>query len=130
MTYRYDSRFIDGAEYITGYRLVSEHGTPKDYLETDDPVRDILDENGKPRWVIAPNTRFGMLRPDGERDTRRHLIEKRPLALSAEEVRARAAAARRAAVLKALPDIILAVADGAEFREEIEKALRKDREDT
>lgn len=120
MIYRCTFRDIDGVRYLAGYRLVSERGRPTADDELPAAPGPVLLEDGRYRWRLVENPDCGK---DG--DTRRYMLEDNPQPARPVDEAAEAKKARRGTLAAALPDILLAVADGGDLREEIAKALAK-----
>ena len=120
MIFRCTFRDIDGVRYLAGYRLVSEHGRPSADDELAAAPGPVILEDGRYRWRLVENPDSGK---DG--DSRRFILEDNPQPERPVDMEAKAKRDRRSAVVAALPDILLAVADGGDLREEIAKALAR-----
>jgi len=118
MIYRCTFRDIDGVRYLAGYQLASERGLPSADDELPAPPGPVLTEDGRYRWRLVGNPDHGK---DG--DTRRYMLEDNPQPFVPVDEAMEAVAGRRAALVAALPDILLAVADGADLRAELAKVL-------
>jgi len=118
MIYRCAFRDIDGVRYLTGYRLVSEHGRPAEDDELPAAPGPVLTEDGRYRWRLVANPDFGN---DG--DNRLYLLKDNPQPAPPVDEAEEARKARRMAVAAALPDILLAVADGADLAGEVKRVI-------
>lgn len=135
MIYRIETAVQNGRTYITGYRLVSEKRRPLQEGEVEGPILEngrppnLRDGNGKLRLAVEPNPERGKrmgraaLAEDDEIDERPVLIVERRQELSPAEIADRAQAARREKVAAALPDLLLAAADGKDIGAEVRKVL-------
>ncbi len=140
MTYKLDIQEIGGVRFVSGYRLVSEHGRPSTDDEVENPpmeigpdggkrVAKLRDQNGKLRFSADPNPGHGkrrglaVIEDDDEIDDRRVLIVERRQDLTPAEIASSTHAARLARVVEALPELLLAAADGKEIGEEVRKLL-------
>jgi len=125
MTWRLEITRVGDVDYVSGYRLVAEHRGPEDDLEVDHPIGQLVDARGKLRWALRPNPSYGARCPDGALDQRRRVVIRAPQEDTLEEVVESQRQTRREAISAALPDILLAVADGAELRDAVRQALTK-----
>lgn len=97
----------EGATYVSGWRLISEHGIPSHPNEVAvPPAEELLDGNGKRRLILE----------NGE-------VLVRAQALSAEEASQRGQDARRAVVQEHLIDLMLAAAEGKDIGAEVRTLL-------
>lgn len=118
MIYRCTFRDVDGVRYLGGYQLVSEHGEPTADDELPAAPGAVLTEDGRYRFRLVENPDCGK-----EGDTRRYMLEDNPQPAPPVDEVAEAQKTRRAALAAALPDILLAVADGADLAEEVRKVI-------
>lgn len=117
MIVAFDTTTIDGRRYVTGYRVTSERGYPSGPDEIAGPIMEggkiaeLTDANGKLRLVLEHDI-----------DGKPKFVE-RLQSLTVAEIAAKIQTAKRAAIAAALPDILVAVAAGADLRTEIQKVL-------
>jgi len=120
MIYRCTFTEVEGVRYLAGYQLVSERGRPSADDELPAAPGPVLTEDGRYRWRLVANPEHGK-----GGDARRYMLEDNPQPAPAELAEAKAQHARRAALAAALPDILLAVADGADLRDELKRVLQE-----
>lgn len=119
MIYRCTFTEIDGVRYLAEYRLVSERGTPAADEELPAAPGPLMTEDGRYRFRLVDNPDCGR---DG--DERCYMLEDNPQPLSEVDAGAEARAAKRAAIQAALPDILLAVAEGKDAGEVTREVLK------
>lgn len=124
MIFRCAFRDIDGLTYLAGYRLISERGSPSTDDELAAAPGPVLTEDGRYRFRLVENPDCGK---DG--DARRYMLEDNPQPAPPVDEVAEAQKTRRAALAAALPDILLAVADGADLAAEVRKVISVCREE-
>lgn len=108
---------IGGKRYVVGCRLVDEFGHAQGDLESERAIT-VFRDDGSLRWVLADNPHRGELLEDGTIDQRSYTLVEAP-----EPAAAARPDPRRAAVASALPDILLAVADGADLALEVKRVI-------
>jgi hypothetical protein len=129
MTWKIETVTIGDRQYVSGCHFVAERRGPESDLEMDQAfVESLLDERGKLQWALDANPDFGKELPDGTVDRQRYMIVRAPQPDTSAEVAERERQARKAKIAAALPDILLAVAGGAELKEELRKVLEVQRE--
>ena len=116
MIYRCEFLDIAGVRYLVGYSLARERGQPEGDDEIEGCPGAVLTEDGRYRLRLVTNPDFGK---DG--DTRRTMLVEDPSPAPERP----APDPRRAAIAAALPDILLAVADGAELRAAVRKVIEQ-----
>ena len=127
MTWRIETVTVGGRQYIAGCRLIAERRGPEGDLEIDRAfTEELLDAHGKLQWALDPNPGYGKVTSEGGVDQRRYVIVHAPQEETPEEIAERDRQARIATVAAALPDILLAVAEGAELKEEVRKVLQRE----
>lgn len=125
MIFRCTFRDIDGVRYLTGYRLISERGRPTADDELPAAPGPVLTEDGRYRWRLVENPDCGK---DG--DERRYMLEDSPQPAPPVDEAEETKKARRMAVAAALPDILLAVAEGADLVQEVKRVISAVKEAT
>lgn len=116
MTWKIETTDVNGVRYLASYRLVSEFGSPgaEDEVGFYPPV-DILDANRLHQWRVDVDV-------DGaisfSRQPQIAVASRAPASLALEMP-----PSNRDLVAAALPDILLAVADGADLATEVRKVL-------
>lgn len=118
MIYRCTFTEIDGIRYLAEYRLVSEHGMPVEDNELPVAPGPLLTDDGRYRFRLVDNPDFGK---DG--DACRFMLEDNPQPTPKRDLEAETRATKRAAIQAALPDILLAAAEGKDIGDEARKVL-------
>jgi hypothetical protein len=124
MTWRIETVTIAGRQYVSECRLIAERRGPENDLETDRALTvPLADERGKLQWTLEPNPDYGKADETGAVDGRRYQIVHAPQKDTPEELAERERQEQRQKITAALPDILLAVAEGTELRAAIQSAL-------
>ena len=84
MIFKYSVKKIKDKIYITGSRLISESGNPKEDYEFSRAFgKDLIDENGKYQWTIRDNPDHN---PETDLADKRYLIENNPEPFTPDEI--------------------------------------------
>jgi hypothetical protein len=124
MTWKIETITIGGRQYIAECRLIAERRGPETDLEIDRALTvPLADERGKLQYALEPNPEYGKADETGAVDRRRYQIVHAPQKDTPEELAEREWQERRQVVAAALPDILLAVAEGAELSDAVRDVL-------
>ncbi len=86
MIWKYDTKRIEGVDYICTSRLISEKGKPDFILERECAfTKELVDVNRKLQWAMESNPEYNTGFDAGP-DNLPHIIVHRPQALTIEEI--------------------------------------------
>ena len=124
MTWKLETVRIGDLDYVESCRFVSETRGPAEENEIDFAFPGPLhDANGKLQWVLVAKPGPGEAIKAEAVAVRSYAIEQIPQEETPEDLLAKEDLRRRAAIAAALPDILLAVADGADLRDAVRKVI-------